>query len=329
MRRREFIVLLGGTVAARPLAARAQQPALPVIGFISSASLTGQVPTAFKKGLNEGGYFDDQNVKPNVKIEFYRADGHYDRLPALARDMVDRQVNLIVAAGGLPSALAAKAATTTIPILFVAGFDPIKVGLVASLNRPGGNATGVSVYTTELIAKRLQLLRELMPSADSVALLVNPDSPVADIETKDVEAAARAAGLQLLILEARVENDFEDVFASAIRQRAGGLLVSADPFFTTRRSLLIALAERHALPAAYPWREYAEIGGLMSYGPYIFEQYRQLGLYASRILKGAAPRDLPVQLPKEFELIINYRTVKALGLSVSKVLRAAATKIIE
>jgi putative ABC transport system substrate-binding protein len=225
--------------------------------------------------------------------------------------------------------MAAKAATTTTPILFLAGFDPVKFGLVTSFNRPGGNATGVSIYTAELMRKRLELLRELMPNVASVALLMNPNAVSADIETKDVEAAARAINLQLLVLKAIAESEFDGVFASAVNQRAGALLVAADPFFTTRRAQIVALAARYALPAAYPWREYAEAGGLMSYGPDLTWAYYQIGLYASRILEGAKPSDLPVQLPTRFKLVINHTTAKALGLTISRRLSAGVDEFIE
>jgi len=322
--RREFIAALGGT-AAWPLAARAQPSTLPVIGVLSSASVGGQLPIAFRKGLNEGGYFEGRNVT----FEYRFAEGHYNRLPALAAELVSRQVSLIVASGGLVSAMAAKAATTTTPILFLAGFDPVRFGLVTSFNRPGGNATGVSVYTAELMRKRLELLRELMPNVGSVALLMNPNAGSADIETKDVEAAARAINLQLLVLNAIAESEFDGVFASAVNQRAGALLVAADPFFTTRRAQIVALAARYALPAAYPWREYAEAGGLMSYGPDLTWAYHQVGLYASRILEGAKPSDLPVQLPTRFKLVINHTTAKALGLTISRRLLAGVDEFIE
>jgi putative ABC transport system substrate-binding protein len=324
-RRREFIMLLGGTAAAWPLGARAQQPALPVIGFLSSAAVGGRVPIAFRKGLTEGGFVEGKNVA----IEPRWADGHYDRLPAMAADLVRRQVSLIVASGGLVSARAAKASTATIPILFLAGFDPVKVGLVNSFNRPGGNATGVSVYTAELMGKRLELLRELMPSVRSIALLMNPNTVTADIERKDVEAAARAANLQLLVLNATAESEFDMAFASAVNQHAGALLVGADPFFTTRRAQIVELAARHALPAAYPWREYVEAGGLMSYGPNLQDSYHQIGLYAGRILKGAKPGDLPVQMPRKFELIIKLETAMALGITVPRIMRFRADELID
>jgi putative ABC transport system substrate-binding protein len=325
MRRREFITLLGGAAAAWPLAAMAQQPAVPVIGFLSSASFGGQVPIAFSKSLNEGGYFEGRNVT----VEYRWADGHYNQLPALAADLVRRQVDLIVASGGLVSAMAAKASTTTIPILFVAGFDPVKFGLVTSLSRPGGNATGVSIYTAELMGKRLQLLYELMPDVRSIALMVNPNSASTEIETNDVEAAARATNLQLLVLKATGESEFDGLFASAVNERVGALLVTADPFFTTRRAQIVALAARHRLPTAYPWREYVEAGGLLSYGPTLTWAYEQIGLYAVRILKGAKPDDLPVQRPRTFELLINLTTANALGLTVPRMILVRADKVIE
>jgi putative ABC transport system substrate-binding protein len=326
MRRREFIGLLGGAAAAWPLGVRAQQPPLPIIGYISSASLTGRIPPGFSRGLNQGGYVQDKNVA----IEFHQAEGQYDRLPTLAADMARRQVSLIVAAGGLMSAQAAKAATASIPIVFIVGFDPVKAGLVTSLNRPGGNATGVSVYTTELIAKRLELLRELVPKLGSVALLVNPgNSIISDVEIKDMEAVTQSARIELLVLKAGAESEFEVAFASAAGRHAGALLVSADPFFATRRDQIVALAARHAIPTAYPWREYVEVGGLMGYGPSIMERYLRVGAYAARILKGARPADLPVQLPTTFELTINLTTAKALGLTVSRLLLARADKLMD
>jgi putative ABC transport system substrate-binding protein len=326
MRRRDFIRLLGGAAVACPLGARAQQSQWPIIGYISSASVSGRLPPGFIRGLAEGGYIQDQNVT----IEFHQAEGEYDRLPGLAADMVRRQVSLIVAAGGVMSAQAAKAATSTIPIVFIVGFDPVRVGLVNSLNRPGANATGVSVYTTELIAKRLELLRELVPKLAAVALLVNPSNPtIADIEVKDLEAVARPLGLKVLVLKAGPASEFEDAFASAALQGSSALLVSADPFFATRRDQIVALAGRYAIPAAYPWREYVEAGGLMSYGPSIMERYHRVGSYAARILKGANPRELPVQLPTTFELALNLTAAKALDLKVSRLLLARADKVVD
>jgi putative tryptophan/tyrosine transport system substrate-binding protein len=358
MGRRGVIALLAATGAVWLLAAgvalwlngvRTQQPKVPIIGYLASASrdsdLTSEelderrrqlggerevfrgAPVTFIKGLNESGYFRDQNVV----IEAHGAGGHYDQLPAMADDMVRRRVSLIVASGGLASAQAAKKATKTIPIpvLFIAGFDPVKIGLVSSLSRPGGNATGVSLYTTELVAKRLELLRELVPGAALVALLVNPKNYLSDIETQDMARAADAAGLQVLVLPASSESDFDPAFDTAVHDRVDALLVTADPFFTTRRAKIVDLAARHGLPAAYPLREYVEIGGLMSYGPDLMEAYHEIGHYAGRILKGAAPGDLPVQLPRTFELAINFKTAAALGLTVSKLLNARADKVIE
>jgi putative ABC transport system substrate-binding protein len=331
MRRREFIAALGSAAAGPavwPLAARAQQPAIPVIGFLSSASNAPSVeltPKAFRAGLNEAGYF----VGRNVAIEVFPANGRYDRLPALADEMVRRRVNLIVAGGGLASARAAKAATSKIPILFIAGFDPVKLGLVSGINRPGGNATGLSIYTTELLGKRLGFLRELVPHAGLVALLVNPLSPAAGIETDDMESAARANGFRLLALEASDQDEVERAFAVANGQRADASLISADPFFTTRRHQIVALAARHRLPMVYPWREYTEIGGLMSYGPSLTTAYHEIGLYAGRILKGADPGELPVQFPTKFEMAVNLKTAKALGLTIPETLLATADEVIQ
>ena len=322
------MTLLGGAMLW-PLTARAQQQVLPVIGFLSSASNVAPdrelTHPDFRNGLNEAGFFVDRNVK----IEVYAADGHYERLPALAKEMVRRQVNLIVAAGGLTSARAAKAATSTIPILFIAGFDPVKVGLVSRFNRPGGNATGVGIYTTELLRKRFEYLRELVRRLNTVALLVNPLSPAANIEIDDMEGLARASEFQLLALQAKDEAGVKAAFASAVRDRADGLLISADPFFSTRRAQVVALAARHGLPVIYPWQQYPEIGGLMSYGPDLTKAYHLLGLYAGRILKGEDPGEMPVRVPNTFELVINQTTAAALGLKISPLLQVAATKILK
>ncbi len=282
---------------------------------------------AFQQGLNEGGYVEARNIA----IEYRWAEGQYDRLPKLLSDLIRRQVILIVASGGLPSALSAKAATETIPILFIAGFDPVKVGLVMSLSHPGGNATGVSVYTTEIAQKRVELLHNLVPKAGTIAMLVNPKSTggvVSKIEIGSVEETARKLGLKLLVLEASVDSDFEAAFAYATQQQAGALSINADPFFTPRRAQIVALAARHSLPTVYPWREYVDAGGMMSYGPSLAWAYHQIGLYAGRILKGARPGDLPVQLPTKFELVINLKTVEALGLTVPRIVQAGA-EIIE
>jgi putative tryptophan/tyrosine transport system substrate-binding protein len=325
VRRRELIALLGGSMVAWPLGALAQQPALPVIGFLSSASVSGPIPNAFHRGLNETGYFLDQNVI----IRTHQAEGHYDKLPALAADLVGRQVKLIVAAGGLVSARAAIAATPTIPILFIAGFDPVKLGIVSSFSRPGGNATGVSIYTSELLGKRLSLLLELVPRVERLALLINASNVVSEFEVKDMEEVAAAAGLRLIVVGASAKEGIEAAFASAADQNADALLVSADPFFSTRRNRIVALAAHHGLPAAYPWREYVEAGGLMSYGPTLMEAYHQIGLYAGRILKGEKPGDLPVQLPRKFELVVNLGTARSLDLEVPRITLFRADHLID
>jgi putative ABC transport system substrate-binding protein len=329
MRRREFITLLGGAAAAGPLGASAQQAIRPVIGFVSSSNASPSSATVlldgFRQGLNEGGYVEGRNLA----IEYRWGGGRADRLPELLADLVRRQVNLIVASGGFASAMAAKAATETIPILFIAGFDPVKVGLVKSLSRPGGNATGVSVHTIELVQKRLELLLDLAGNTDTVALLVSPNPYGSDLEIEYMEQAAHGRGLRLLVMKASAESEFEGAFASATRQRAGVLIVSGDPFFTPRRAQLVALAARHRLPAAYPWRGYVEVGGLMSYGPTLTWAYERLGDYAGRILKGARPRDLPVLPPSEFQLIINLKTARALGLTIPRTVHALVNEFIE
>jgi len=329
--RREFITLIGASAVGWPFGAYAQHPPTPVIGFISSSTPSRDAAeftpllNAFHEGLNEGGYVEGRNVA----IEYRWAGGRYDRLPALAADLARLGVKLIAATGGLPSALAAKAATNTIPILFIAGGDPVQFGLVTSLSRPSDNATGVGVYTTDLALKRLELLRRLIPGLATVALLVNADSNVAKFESQLMEHGTRSLGLKLLVLEAHVENDFEAEFALAVQQGAEALLVSADPFFTNRRIQLTALAARHKLPTCYPWREYVKEGGLMSYGPTLAWAYHQLGLYASRILSGAKPSDLPVQLPTRFELVVNLKTAKALGLTVPPIVLVSIDEFIE
>ena len=294
-----------------PLVARAQQPAMPVIGFLNSASPGpfALLLSAFHEGLKDGGYVEGKNVT----VEYRWANGQYDRLPALAADLVRRRVTVIAATGGTVTAQAAKAATTTIPVLFIAGADPVGDGLVSSFNRPGGNVTGVSVYTSELAPKRLELLRELVPKATKIALLVNPENAV---DSQDAQNMMQRAGLPLLTLSATVETEFEREFVSASQHGAQALLVSADPFFNSRRTQLVALAARYAMPAAYPWSEYAKAGGLMSYGTSIPGAYRQIGQYVTRILKGEKPADLPVQQPTKFELVINLKTAKTLGLTV-------------
>ena len=324
--RREFIAGLGGT-AAWPMATRAQQPAMPVIGFLNSGSLDRfrVLLAAFRQGLNDGGYIEGQNVA----IESRWADGQSARLPELAADLVRRRVSLIAATGGSASAHAAKVATATIPVVFIGGPDPVADGLVSSLNRPGGNLTGVGVNTSELMPKRLQLLLELIPSAAKIALLQYRAGVGADAVERDVEAAASALGRQMILLKASCPSDLEAAFASAVGQQADALLVSSNSFFTDRRVEIVALAARHALPAAYAWREFVEAGGLTSYGPNIAWAYRQIGQYASRILKGEKPADLPVILPTKFEFAINLKTTKTLGIEVPPSLLAIADEVIE
>jgi putative tryptophan/tyrosine transport system substrate-binding protein len=323
--RREFITLLGGA-AAWPLAARAQQPTMPVIGWLSTKA-PGADPhllAAFRRGLKETGYVEGQNVA----IEYRWAYNQYDRLAALATDLVGRQVTVIAAIGS-PSAPAAKAMTTTVPIVFIIGFDPVEVGLVTSLARPGGNLTGVTVLGVELGSKRLELLHELLPAANIVAALVNPSTTAAETQSTDLQTAARALGLKLHVLHASTERDLDTVFATLLQLGPGGLVVGNDPFFTTRSEQLAALALRHAVPAIFQYREFAAAGGLMSYGGNLTDHYRLTGVYTGRILKGEKPADLPVQQSTKVELIINLRTAKTLGLDVPPTLLARADEVIE
>jgi putative ABC transport system substrate-binding protein len=326
MRRREFIRLLSGAAAAWPLTVRAQQP-MPVVGFLNAASpgpLRQQV-AAFREGLKESDYVEGRNVA----VEYRWAEGQYDRLPALVADLVRQQVSVIASGGGAPAALAAKAATTTIPIVFSVGADPVGLGLVASLNRPGGNITGVYQFTSGLEAKRLGLLHEMVPKATSIAVLVNPNFADAENQLRDVQEAAARLEVQLVIVRANAESDFDAAFSTLLRQRAGALLVCGSPFFNGRREQLVVLAARHAIPAIFEWRDFAAAGGLMSYGTNLADAYRQVGVYAGQILRGAKPVDLPVVQSTKFELVINLSTAKALGLEVPPTLAARADEVIE
>jgi putative tryptophan/tyrosine transport system substrate-binding protein len=326
MKRRAFIKLLAAATAAWPLIARGQQPSLPVIGFLHSGSPKPNVNqiTAFRNGLNEAGYFDDKNVA----IEFLWAGGSYDRLPELAADLVRRKVAVIFGAGP-PAAHAASSATKTIPIVFVSGEDPVKSGLVASLNRPGGNVTGATMFTGQLGAKQLGLLRELVPKAALVAILVNPNNPLTEAVMTDVRAAAAVTGHRIQIVNASDEGEIDKAFETLKELHADALIVGADPYFFSRREQLVAFAAQYMVPAMFEFREFAIAGGLMSYGASITDGYRQAGVYAGQILKGARPTDLPVLQPTKFELVINLKTAKTLGLTLSPGLLAIADEVIE
>ena len=325
MKRRAFITLLGGAPAAWPLAARAQQAAMPVIGFLDAASAAERTEfvAAFRRGLTDGGYVEGQNVT----IEYRWAEGQYDRLPELAADLVRRRVSVIATPGTTAAALAAKAATATIPIVFGVGNDPVKLGLVTNLNRPGGNATGVYFFTNELTAKRMQLLRELVPVAKRVALLTNPTDPVNESTLRDVEAAA--IGQQILAFEAATGHEIDSAFESLVREKVDALFVAGGTFFSARRVQVAVLAARYAVPATYSQRIFVQAGGLMSYGSPLADTFRQVGLYAARILKGAQPVDLPVMQSTKFELVINLNTARALRFKVPPSLLALADEVIE
>ncbi len=329
LRRRDFITLFGGTTAAWPLAARAQQPAMPVVGFLNAASpnLFAHVVRAFHLGLNETGYVEDRNVA----VEYRWAEDQYDRLPALAADLVRHRVSVIATGSNIVAAMAAKAATTTIPIVFLTGADPVEDKLVASLARPGGNLTGITTLNVELGPKRMEVLHELIPTATVMAVLINPINNLAVVETdaRQAQAAARALGLQIHILEASTERDFDSVFSTMIQRRAGGLVISADVFFSSRSTRLAALALRYAMPTISPYRDFVTSGGVMSYGGSVTDQYRLVGVYTGRILKGEKPADLPVQQVTKVRLVINMKTAKALGLTVPTSLLGRADEVVE
>ena len=326
MKRREFITLLGGA-ATWPLAARAQQPTMPVIGFLNNASPGpfAHLVAAFRQGLNEAGYIEGQNVA----IEYRWAEGQYHRLPELAADLVRRQVAVIVTTGGEPPALAAKGATQTIPIVFFLGEDPVALGLVASFNRPGGNATGMTLFAYSIATKRWELLHELVPRATPIAVLAKPDGLSSQLELRELQPIWGSLGQQVNILNASNEREIDAAFATLVELRAGALYVPAEALLTGRRDQIIALAARHAIPAVYAFREFAAAGGLMSYGASLAAGYRQTGIYAGRILKGEKPAGIPVQQPTKFELVINLKTAKTLGLTVPLTLQVAADEVIE
>jgi putative tryptophan/tyrosine transport system substrate-binding protein len=326
LRRRRFITLLGGTAVTWAVAARAQQPTIPMVGFLHVAS-SGTFPhllAGFRQGLKDAGVIEGQNAT----IEYRWAEGHYDRLPSLAAELVRQRVSVLVAVGGEDSALAAKSATTTIPIVFLVARDPALTGLVASLSRPGGNATGVNLYAAELAAKRLGLLHDLVPTASVIGLLLNPRYLTAEAEVSEVEAAARRIGTEILLIKASSESEIDAAFA-AMRTRIGALLVGTDPFFNSQRRRIVALAAREAVPVMFDQREFAAAGGLVSYGTSLADAYRQVGVYAARILRGEKPSELPVLQPTKFELVINLKTAKTLGLKISDNLLTLANEVIE
>jgi putative ABC transport system substrate-binding protein len=327
MRRRDLVTLIGGTALVWPLAAAAQQPSMPVIGFLNSRSPgdTAHLLAGFRKGLAENGYVEGQTVA----IEYRWAMGQYERLPALATELVRQNVAVLVATGGEPVGVAAKAATSTIPIVFVVSGDPAKLGLAASLSHPGGNSTGVAIFTSDIGTKRLGLLRELVPQAAKIGFLSNPAFPTAETQLNDVEDGARRLGVAIEVYRASTEAEIDSAFNTISQQRPGGLIVAADPFFDTRRVQLVILAARHAVPAMYQLREYVAAGGLISYGIDLPDVYRQMGSYAGKILKGIKPADLPVVRPTRFELVINLQTAKTLGLTVPQSILGIAEEVIE
>jgi putative ABC transport system substrate-binding protein len=327
MRRREFIALLGGAAVARPFAASAQQPAIPVVGFLGSGSPQSDAfrLAAVQQGLTESGYVEGRNVT----FEYRWAEDHYERLPALAAELVHRGIAVLVSIGGGTSAVAAKSSTATIPVVFATGGDPIKLGLVASLNRPGGNVTGVNFLTEMLVAKQFEVLYETIPRTPLIGFLANPTSALAEADTKSVLAAAESLGQKLVVVQARADSELEAAFVALVRQRAGALTVQGDAFFLSRRNKLVELAARQAIPTIFNLREYAIAGGLMSYGTSITDAHRIAGVYAGRILKGEKPADLPVQQSTKVELVINLKTAKALGLTIPLPLLGRADEVIE
>ena len=327
MRRRNFLTGLVSTTVAWPLTALAQQPTMPVVGFLSIASPTpfAHLVAGLRRGLQDAGFVEGRNVA----VEYRWAEGRYDRLPELAADLVQRQVAVIVTSGGDNPSLAAKAATTTIPIVFITGNDPVRSGLVASLARPGGNATGVNIFTSELAEKRFGLLNDAIPAAASFAVLANPNATPGMADLREVEAAGRRVGKDVAIFYAGSEGEIDSAFARIAQSRPGALLLASDPFFNARREQIVTLAARHAIPAIYEWREFAEAGGLMSYGTNLVEAYRLQGVYAGRILKGEKPMDMPVVQLSKFDLVINLKTAKALGLTVPPSLLARADEVNE
>jgi len=327
MRRREFITLLGGAAAAWPLAARAQQLPVPVIGYLHSGSSSsyGHLVAGFREGLKETGYIEGRNVA----IDYRWAEGRYDQLPVLAADLVSRRVSVIVTQGGDPPPLAAKSATSTIPIVFTSSSDPVKLGLVGSLNRPGGNVTGFWAYTSQLGPKRFEMMRQLFPASTLIAVLMNPHNPNAHIDMPGLQDAARTLGQSISFVMASSETEIDAVFATLSDQHVSALLVNTDPYFLARRDQFVSLAARYSVPTVYPWREAVAAGGLMSYGASLADAYRQVGVYVGRILKGEKPSDLPVMQPTKFELVINLKTARALGLQIPDKLLALADEVIE
>jgi putative ABC transport system substrate-binding protein len=328
MKRRAFITLVGGAAAAAwPLAARAQQQTMPVVGFLGapSAAPYARYIAAVHQGLKEVGYIEHQNVA----MEYRWADGQYDRLPAMAAELISRRVAVIVPIGGAPATVAAKAATSTIPIVFNLGADPIQLGLVTNLNRPGGNVTGVAMMTVEIETKRLELLHELAPTSTSIAVLLNPSNAQAQSQEREIQRAARVIGRQVLVLNASTEHEIERAFAALVRERAGALLVGGDTFFTSQATLFVVLTAHHSIPTIYPFRSHVDAGGLMSYGTGLLDAYRQTGVYAGRVLKGEKPADLPIVQPTKFELVINLKTARAVGITIPSTLLARADEVIE